>query len=134
MVEKEKPRQRRRFVIVNPANPFIERSEIKAQRLGGIDADEQIRWLITSHSHKKTKSDTPEFLAVETTREQFLRLAKKELKSPNSDIARECFESLVLIAPEADATSDTIDEATGIRTVTIKKGTPRFPTHPTTNS
>ena len=134
MVEKERARERRRFVIVKPTNSFIARSEIKAQRLGGIDANEQIRNLITNQPNKKTNSGTPEYLAVETTQEQFLSSAKKTLESPDSNVARECFKSLILIAPEAEATSDTIDETTGIRIVKIKKGAIRFPTHPTPNS
>lgn len=131
MVERERTRERRRFVIVNPADSFMERNGINAQRLDDIDA---IRRLTTGQPDKETESDTPEFLAVETTREQFLRLAKETLKSPNANVAGKCFESLVLIVPEAETTSDTIDQATGIRIVEIKKGATRFPMHPTPNS
>lgn len=136
VIEQERPREqeRRRFVIVEPANAFIQQAEIKAQRLDGIAVDEQIRILIASHPlnqrDKETQIGRTEYLVVETTKEQFLRLAEKELNSPNSNV-RECFESLVVIAPEAETASDIIDRTTGIRIINIKKREFRFPTHPT---
>lgn len=70
-------------------------------------------------------------MAVEATKEEFLKLAEGELNSPNNDAASKCFNSLVLIVPDAEKNSVATDQTTGIEIVNIKKGAVRFPTHPT---
>lgn len=133
MIEKERLREPRKFAIVQPAKSFIETAEIKVRRLDGATLDEQIRSLIVSHSTnpQEEKRGRPEYLVVDATCKQFLKVAQETLNSTNSNVARDCFQSLVLIAPEAETTSNIIDRVTGIRIINIKKGEIRFPTHPT---
>ena len=135
MVEQERtqkrPEERRRFVIVNSADAFIKKNGIEAKKLDDINITRQIRKIITSQPLENTENDQPEYLLTRITQEKFLELAKKALKSRKRRLARKYFESLVLIAPDAKTTSDTIDPTTGIRIVNIRKEAIRFQTHPT---
>ena len=132
MTEQDRLSVRNIIAIAKPTGEFIAKTELsKIRKLEDAPLTQQITRLI---NEKPNQSDQqPEYLIFQATKGEILNAVKEVLRNQNGK-AKVYFESLVLVTPEAEANSDTIDKETGIRVVDIQKGEVRFRTHPTPNS